>query len=176
MPVPPAEHQRAVSSRGVPVAYLPSGPPGTVAWSYVLGRLLADAEHAPNIANGMRGQVVLRCTDSGKEHGRVSSWPQHDLSLAQEHLAAGPGPLDQAIAEELGQGHRFVWCSRSCLSSRSRCSRPSSRSSAVRTLSRPIPSRTIAKATVGWMPTMTVSAPRSRAAWARFRSVREPKE
>ena len=41
-----------------------------------------------------------------------------------------------------------------------------------RDLSRPMPRRTIAKATVGWMPTMTVSAPRSWAAWARLSSVR----
>jgi integrase/recombinase XerC len=41
---------------------------------------------------------------------------------------------------------------------------PSSRSRAVWTLSRPMPRRTMAKATVGWMPTITVSAPRSRAA------------
>ena len=39
-----------------------------------------------------------------------------------------------------------------------------------------MPRRTIAKATVGWMPTITVSAPRSRAMWARLRRVREPKE
>jgi hypothetical protein len=39
-----------------------------------------------------------------------------------------------------------------------------------------MPRRTIAKATVGWIPTMTVSAPRSRAAWARLSRVREPKE
>src|SRR5215217_2733775 len=39
-----------------------------------------------------------------------------------------------------------------------------------------MPRRTIAKATDGWMPTITVSAPRSRAAWARLSRVREPKE
>ena len=39
-----------------------------------------------------------------------------------------------------------------------------------------IPSSTMAKATSGWMPTITVSAPRSRAISAMLRSVREPKE
>ena len=53
--------------------------------------------------------------------------------------------------------------------SRSRgTSSPSSRSSAVWT-SRSMPSWTMAKATSGWMPTMTVSAPRRRAMWARSR-------
>jgi hypothetical protein len=39
-----------------------------------------------------------------------------------------------------------------------------------------MPSETIAKATSGWIPTMTVSAPRSRAISAIVRSVRAPKE
>src|SRR4029453_8436614 len=73
-------------------------------------------------------------------------------------------------------GHRGDWWCRGSWSSRRRYARPSSRSSAVWTLSRDMPSRTIAKATVGWMPTMTFSAPRSRAAWARWSRVREPKE
>src|SRR5215217_4152914 len=63
-----------------------------------------------------------------------------------------------------------------CPSNRCRSSRPAWRSRAVWTLSRPMPRRTIANATGGWIPTITVSAPRSRAAWARLRRVREPKE
>jgi hypothetical protein len=39
-----------------------------------------------------------------------------------------------------------------------------------------MPSRTMVKATIGWIPTMTVSAPRRRAMRARFCSARAPKE
>src|SRR2546425_4095239 len=62
------------------------------------------------------------------------------------------------------------------LTPRSRKASPSSKSSAVATPSRVRPSCTIVKATSGWIPTMTVSAPRSRIMWAMSRSVREAKE
>ena len=39
-----------------------------------------------------------------------------------------------------------------------------------------MPRDTMAKATSGWMPTMTVTAPRSRAMSPMVRSVRAPKE
>src|SRR5205823_4361764 len=58
----------------------------------------------------------------------------------------------------------------------SRKARPSSRSSAVSTSSRLMPSCTMANATSGWMPTITVVAPRSRVMWARVRSDRAANE
>src|SRR5205085_1054338 len=57
-----------------------------------------------------------------------------------------------------------------------RYARPSSKSRAVATPSRVKPSCTMAKATSGWIPTMTVSAPRKRIMWAISRKVREAKE
>ena len=53
---------------------------------------------------------------------------------------------------------------------------PSSRSSAVCTSSKLMPSWTIANATSGWMPTITVSAPRRRVIIAIPRSERETNE
>src|SRR3954468_15400878 len=61
-------------------------------------------------------------------------------------------------------------------SAKSNAAMPSSRSSAVTTEPVFMPSCTIAKATSGWMPTITVAAPRSRAISPMSRRVREAYE
>src|SRR5215216_5056362 len=121
------------------------------------------------------GQIKDAQALTDRPAAKLIGCPASRLAAVGEVLKEGGGIVTPEPLLHV-PGHRRICRSGPRWSSRCRYARPSSRSRAVWTLSRPMPRRTMAKATVGWMPTMTVSAPRSRAAWARLSRVREPKE
>src|SRR5262245_23847150 len=133
-----------------------------------------DAEADLTLAR-VQHDVARQFGDRGDDHRQFD---QREAELRGERAALLPRLDDVGIAADVdgdlaGHGSEpppsLRWL-------RWRYASPSSRSSAVTTPSSVEPSCTIENATSGWIPTTTVSAPRSAIISAMSRSVRQAKE